>query len=257
MKLINLLLFVGLWKLKENSKNYIVNMLNTGKICAFEENNNKNVLTGYWEQENNELSIVTNQSKTYLAVCSDVNSSKIEGYVGYGIDYPDYLYNFELIPIYRNKTVNYEQPKLFKPVSSFVGKWLLEIPFTTSHTSVKKIKIRNKRTYKQINNRETHNFPIVNLINLDNNGTWYYGTLNGHLHRAGTWNVYNYSTHINYNNAYNLAKKGENIYLKQTNNIVFLGTTIASNNSKINGTTIEGVIDPDYTSGVKITRWYI
>jgi hypothetical protein len=49
-----------LWKLKENSK-YV-------KYCAFEENNNKNVLIGYWEQENNELSIVTNQSKTYLAV---------------------------------------------------------------------------------------------------------------------------------------------------------------------------------------------
>jgi hypothetical protein len=178
-------------------------MLNTGKICAFEENNNKNVLIGYWEQENNELSIVTNQSKTYLAVCS---SSKIEGY---GIDYPDYLYNFELIPICRNKTVKREQPKLFKPVSSFVGKWLLEIPFTTSYNSVKKIKIRNKRIYKQINNKEKYNFPIVNLIILDNNGNWYYGTINGHLHRAGTWNVYNYSSHINYN----ITKK----YLLKTN----------------------------------------
>jgi hypothetical protein len=48
-----------------------------------------------------------------------------------------------------------------------------------------------------------------------------------------------------------------NIYLKQTNNIIFLGTSITSNNSKINGTTVEGVIESDYTPGVKITRWYI
>lgn len=259
MKLNYVLFFVGLWKLKENSKNYIVNMLNTGKFCAFEEHNTNNVVKGYWEEKNDELIISTNESKIYKAFCKNLTSDKIQGYVGYGLDYPDYLYDFELIPIYRNKTTKYPPVRVLKSTSSFEGRWLLERPALTSYNSIKKIKVKNKRIYTKINNEKMYNFPIINLIKLNNNGTWYYGTSQGHLHLAGKWNVYNYTfpeDEVNYNKAFVKNSSGENIWLRKNDGSIFMGSFIFANNTKINGTSIEGEIEPDYVSNFYICRWF-
>ena len=250
MKLSYVLFFVGLWKLRENSKNYIVNMLNTGKFSAFEEHNIYNALIGYWEEEDGELIITTNESKIYKAanLHEDLN---ITGNVGYGFDNPDYLHNFELIPIYRNKS-QIQYTRVLKPASSFFGNWMLERPMLTAQKSIKKIKINNKRIFTKINNKKIYNFPIINLIKLNKNGTWTYGTSD---RPSGKWDVYIYSTSLNFNKAFRENNTGENIWLKK-DNLIFLGENIQANNTKINCTEITGDVDCDYTPGVYISRWY-
>ena len=260
MKLNFLLFFVGLWKLKENNKNYIVNLLKNGKLNGFEENNIYPGITGYWEDKDNELSIFTNESKSYKAAYRDLNIVSLEGHVCYGIYYPDYLHTFRLLPVYRKKVVKKEKVRSLKHTSSFVGKWLFEQPLLTSVNSVKKVKIENKRIYQQINNENIYNFPIINLITLNSNGTWSYNTLKGNIYIAGKWNIYNYSIQedtLNFNQAFIKNNLGENIWLKKYNDdFIFMGSNIYANNTKINGTSAIGEIETDYSQRFYISKWF-
>ena len=261
MKFLTSLFFIGLWKLKESSNNFIVNLSNNGIFSGFHENNNKKI-KGYWEQKNFELVISTNESKIYQGQFKNNNLTKINGCVTYGFDSPDYLHNFELIPIYRNEYIK-QAPvaRALKHSSSFLGHWLFERKILTSFISIKKLKVNKQRQFIKIYNNEITECSIINVIKLNNNGTWSYGTMQGHLHLAGKWNLYNDTNdNINFNLAYNENKTGEHIWLKSDkDDSYFLGINITSNNIstyKITGHTLFGSIDSYHDNTFNISRWY-
>jgi hypothetical protein len=259
MKHLFTLFLVGIWKLKEINNNFIINILDNGRIFGFHENDNKNI-KGYWEENNLELAIFTNESKIYHGQFVNNNLTKLNGCVTYGFDSPDYLYNFELIPIYRIKSTKQALvARVLKHSSSFLGTWLFERKILTTTSSIKKIKINNKYYFVKINNNQFLESPIINLIKLNDNGTWSYGTIQGQFHLAGRWNLYNttFEGNVNYNTAYRKNSSGENIWLKNDRgNVYFLGTNLTSNNITIHKVSGHVIFGSDYDNDFYITRWF-